>query len=88
VREGAAVATLFHIPGKPQPGVIVFSGSEGGLNEYVAAVLASHGFSTLALGYFNFEPCRPSCANSRSSISGKRLTGSQRMSALAQMAWA
>ena len=35
--------------------MIVFGGSEGGLNEYVAATLGSNGFSTLALGYFNFE---------------------------------
>jgi dienelactone hydrolase len=55
VRENGIVGSLFSVPGKPQPGVIVFSGSEGGLNEYVAATLASNGFSTLALGYFNFE---------------------------------
>jgi hypothetical protein len=55
VREREIVGTLFSLPVKPQPGVIVLSCSEGGLNEYLAATLASDGFTTLALAYFNFE---------------------------------
>lgn len=34
------------------PGVIVLGGSEGGLRELDAALLAGHGFTTLALAYF------------------------------------
>jgi hypothetical protein len=49
------VCTLVSVPGKPQPSVIVFSDSVGGLQEYVAATLASNGFTTLVFGYFNFE---------------------------------
>lgn len=41
VRERGIVGTLFSVRWKPHPRVIVFSGSEGGLNEYLAATLAS-----------------------------------------------
>jgi len=34
------------------PGVLVLGGSEGGLHEVDAALLAGHGFTTLALAYF------------------------------------
>lgn len=34
------------------PGVVVLSGSEGGLRELDAALLAGHGFAALALAYF------------------------------------
>jgi pimeloyl-ACP methyl ester carboxylesterase len=57
VRENGLVATLFcSKDGTPRPGVIVAGGSEGGLNEPIAALLASHGFSTLSLAYFGIEP--------------------------------
>ncbi|MEQ8261927.1 acyl-CoA thioester hydrolase/BAAT C-terminal domain-containing protein [Pseudohaliea sp.] len=36
------------------PGVVMISGSGGGVYREDAAVLASHGFSVLALGYFNY----------------------------------
>ena len=53
IREGGFVATLFHPPsGGPHPGIIVLGGSEGGLAETPAALLASHGYTTLALAYF------------------------------------
>ena len=38
----------------PHPGVMVLSGSNGGIPSRPAAWLASHGFAALALGYFHF----------------------------------
>lgn len=56
VREGTLVGVFFRPPaGKPQPGVIVLGGSDGGLREDYAALLASHGFPSLALAYFAQE---------------------------------
>lgn len=47
------VATLFESnDGACRPGVLVLGGSEGGVPEEDAAVLASHGLTTLALAYF------------------------------------
>lgn len=56
IRENGIVGTLFLPTGVgPHPAVIVFNGGGGGLNEYWAATLASHGFAALALGVFNVE---------------------------------
>ncbi|USX51249.1 acyl-CoA thioester hydrolase/BAAT C-terminal domain-containing protein [Lentzea sp. HUAS12] len=57
VRENGLVGTLFapEDDGAVLPGVIVLSGSEGGLHETDAALLAAHGFVTLALGYFGLK---------------------------------
>ena len=53
VDSGRFVATLFaQKRGGCAPGVVVLGGSEGGVPEQLAAVVASHGFTTLALGYF------------------------------------
>ncbi|MBB5955266.1 dienelactone hydrolase [Saccharothrix tamanrassetensis] len=41
--------------GDTHPGVIVLGGSEGGRHELDAALLAGHGFATLALAYFGAE---------------------------------
>ena len=44
------------LPGKgPFPGVIDMFGMAGGLFEYKAALLASHGFAAMALAYFGYE---------------------------------
>lgn len=56
VRENGLVGTLF-LPGDsgPYPAVIVLGGSDGGLHEEGAALLASHGYAALALAYFHAE---------------------------------
>jgi dienelactone hydrolase len=57
VRDDGLVATLFRPPVSEQrPMVIVVGGSGGGLWETPAALLASHGFITLALAYFGITP--------------------------------
>jgi dienelactone hydrolase len=54
VDSGTLVATLFSAKdGTCRPGAIVLGGSEGGVPEEEAAILASRGFATLALAYFN-----------------------------------
>lgn len=57
VRENGLVGTLFapEDDGGDLPGVIVLGGSEGGVHETDAALLAAHGFVTFALGYFGME---------------------------------
>ena len=41
------------------PGVIDLFGGLGGLIEFRASLLASHGFVALALAYFNYEDLPP-----------------------------
>ncbi|XP_072122191.1 acyl-coenzyme A thioesterase 1-like [Mobula birostris] len=56
VRKGRIRGVLFVPPGNgPFPGVIDMYGSVGGVVEHRASLLASHGFLTLALGYFGFD---------------------------------
>ena len=56
LHDGELRGTLFLPPGKDRhPGVLVLGGSEGGLPARRAGWLASHGFSTLALGYFRYD---------------------------------
>ncbi|XP_038191972.1 peroxisomal succinyl-coenzyme A thioesterase isoform X3 [Arvicola amphibius] len=56
VREGRVRATLFLPPGEgPFPGIIDVYGVGGGLLEYRASLMASHGFATLALAFYDFE---------------------------------
>jgi dienelactone hydrolase len=53
VDRGRFVATLFAPKrGGCERGVVILGGSEGGVPEQLAAVVAAHGFTTLALGYF------------------------------------
>ncbi|NIB44907.1 hypothetical protein HBA55_35340 [Pseudomaricurvus alkylphenolicus] len=60
LREGRLRGMLFepqavNRPDRGYPGVILISGSGGGIYRQDAAILASHGFSVLALAYFNYE---------------------------------
>jgi dienelactone hydrolase len=59
IRDEGLVATLFVPPSAPAPAVIVVGGSGGGLIETQAALLSSHGFTALALAYFNAEHLPP-----------------------------
>jgi dienelactone hydrolase len=51
---GAGIVGALFAPNAagPHPAVVVLPGSEGGIPEGQAALLASHGFATLALAYF------------------------------------
>ncbi|XP_065130843.1 peroxisomal succinyl-coenzyme A thioesterase-like isoform X4 [Paramisgurnus dabryanus] len=54
VREKGVRGTLFFPPGPgPYPGVMDLWGGGGGLVEYRSALLASHGFASMALEYMN-----------------------------------
>ena len=56
IREKGIIGTFFcQEDGHPLPPIIVLGGSEGGINEYMASLLASHGFAVLALAYFGME---------------------------------
>src|SRR5262249_40170607 len=56
VKENGLVGRLFEPEGKGRrPGLLILSGSEGGINEIDAALLASHGYVTFALAYFRAE---------------------------------
>jgi len=56
VRDHGLVGAFFApADGTPRPGVLVVGGSDGGLSEGLAALLASHGFAVLALAYFRAE---------------------------------
>jgi dienelactone hydrolase len=56
VKENGLVGRLFEPEGQGRrPGLLVLSGSEGGINELEAALLASHGYVTFALAYFKAE---------------------------------
>jgi acetyl esterase/lipase len=63
VRDEGLVATLFRPPASGRrPAIITVGGSSGGLWETPAALLASHGFVTLALAYFGIPPLPPGLA--------------------------
>ncbi|KAM6973325.1 acyl-coenzyme A thioesterase 3-like [Aplochiton taeniatus] len=54
IAEGGLIATLFLPPGPgPFPGLLDLWGGGGGLVEYRSALLASHGYVSLALEYLN-----------------------------------
>lgn len=56
VTEDGLVGALFLPPSsKPLPIIVTLSGSNGGLSEHRAQLLASHGFAVLALAYFGVE---------------------------------
>ncbi len=64
VRDDGLAGTFF-LPreGGPYPAVIVLGGSGGGIWEAPAALLAAHGFATLALAYFAYEHLPPQLNN-------------------------
>ncbi|MEK4130099.1 acyl-CoA thioesterase/bile acid-CoA:amino acid N-acyltransferase family protein [Solibacillus sp. FSL W8-0474] len=64
VREDGLVGTFFYEENtNPKLGIIVLGGSEGGIYEYPATLLAAHGYSVLALAYFGVENLPVNCVN-------------------------
>jgi dienelactone hydrolase len=63
IREDGLVATFFDHEGGARPGVIIVSGSGGGLAEDQPALLASRGYAVLSLGYFGMEGVPEDLAN-------------------------
>ncbi|XP_037653293.1 bile acid-CoA:amino acid N-acyltransferase-like [Choloepus didactylus] len=60
VREGRLRGALFLPPGEgPFPGVVDLFGGTGGLIEFRSSLLASRGFASLALAYFDYEDLPP-----------------------------
>ena len=60
VNENGLVGVLFLPPStKPLPVIITLSGSNGGISENRAKLLASNGFAVLALGVFGVEGLSP-----------------------------
>ena len=56
IRTEGIVGTLFLPPNSgPHPAVIVLNGGDGGIDEYRGAILASHGYAALNLGYFGMD---------------------------------
>jgi dienelactone hydrolase len=56
VRDAGLAATYFRPrEARGRVGVVVLSGSDGGVPEIPAALLASHGYPALAVGYFGVE---------------------------------
>src|SRR5688572_2898341 len=60
LRAGGLVGVL-HTPDTPgpHPAVLLLEGSEGGVPEQAAALLAAEGFAALALAYFGVESLPP-----------------------------
>ncbi len=61
VRETGLVGTLHLPPGPgPHPGVVLLTGSDGGIPDYgMGGLLASRGFAVLALAYFGTDGVPP-----------------------------
>jgi hypothetical protein len=57
VASGSLVGTFFApADGKRHPAIVVLGGSEGGLHDDQARVLAEHGYAAFALAYFGVDP--------------------------------
>lgn len=60
IQKNGLVGTLFYPKDEHRrKGMIYLGGSEGGLTERRAAMIASHGYTVLALGYFGMETLPP-----------------------------
>ncbi|QQK81209.1 acyl-CoA thioesterase/BAAT N-terminal domain-containing protein [Salicibibacter cibi] len=57
VKEPECTGVMFHAANnqEPSPGILLLGGSDGGMSEQGAALLASYGYSVLALAYFGTE---------------------------------
>jgi dienelactone hydrolase len=60
VRESGLIGTLYRPDGADRlPGVVLLGGSEGGMHEDDAALLAAHGFAVMALAYYGMPGLPP-----------------------------
>jgi len=56
INESGLVGTLFAPNAStPSPGILIIGGADGNLREDLAGLLASHGYTTLAIAYFGRE---------------------------------
>lgn len=53
--QSTLVGRYYAHPGVKRPGVLVLTGSNGGIDERMAPFLVSHGFNVLAVAYYHFE---------------------------------
>ena len=73
VRDDGLVGTFFApADGTARPGVLVVGGSDGGLSEGMAALLASHGFAVLALVRLKASPARRAARSERNGTVSRR----------------
>lgn len=64
IHDDGLVGTFFSpVAGGSYPGIVLLGGSEGGLHELDAALLAAHGFAVLALAYFGVPSVSPVLAD-------------------------
>lgn len=57
IAAGSLVGTFFApADGKRHPAIVVLGGSEGGLHDDQARLMAAHGYAALALAYFGVDP--------------------------------
>ncbi len=54
-QDGLEGYLYYPAEGGPHPGLIILSGSDGGLHEWLAQVLASNGFAALTLAYWGYR---------------------------------
>lgn len=74
VTDGGLVGVLYHPVGAAGvPGVIMLAGSEGGLHEEDAALLAAHGFAALALGLYGLPGLPPTMVDIPLEYAGRAL---------------
>lgn len=63
IRDDGLVATFFDHESGARPGIIIVSGSNGGLAEDQPALLASRGYAVLSLAYFGMAGVSPGLTN-------------------------
>lgn len=64
IREDGVVGVLYRPAGAgPHPAVMFLNGSNGGVNEPRAALMASRGYAALTLAYFGYEGVRKYISN-------------------------
>jgi hypothetical protein len=54
-QDGLEGYLYYPAEGGPHPGLIILSGSDGGLHEWLAQVMASNGFAALTLAYWGYR---------------------------------